>query len=268
MRVALLYSGLPRMWEECVPAHRALFPGAQVDVFCHFWNTVDDAERRRMLDTLKPGLWQMEAPQNYSMIDQYDFLKRDNINPPSRMVSQYTSWQRVGALFAPYAPLFDVAVRMRADLSFHQPLDVDLAAIAKRQIGFVGYHWVERKGILFDAFALGTPGYILHYHMLMTRIWDYAAELVFNPEVLITRHLQEYPKSIAIDVREKLPFFIRRPHMAGWSVEECLSEGPGVAKWRDPEIHKAHLDYHAGRSGEAGVQHVNRFRAHQLGEKG
>ena len=254
------------MWEECVSTHRALFPGATVDVFCHFWDTIEPAERQRLIAAMKPGCWQFEAPQDYGLVDTYEFLKPDNINPPPRMVSQYTSWHRVGALFAPYAPLFDVAVRMRTDLFFHQPLAVDLEAIAKRQLGFVGYHWTERKGVLFDAFALGTPGYILHFHMLMSRIWDYAAEHVFNPEVLITRHVQEYPKMLAIEVRETLPFFIRRPHMAGWPMEDCLKEGPGVTKWRDPDIHQAYLDYHEGRGGEAGAQHVNRFRAHQLGE--
>lgn len=265
MRVALLYSGLPRMWEECVPTHKALFPGAQVDVFCHFWDPADPAERQRIADALRPALCQFEAVPDYSVVDQLAWLRRDNINVPSRMVSQYAGWQRVGTMFAPYAPLFDVAVRIRSDLFFHQPLQADLEAIAQRRLGLLAYEWTETKGVVFDAFALGTPSFITHYHMLLSRLWDYAATTPFNSELLVTRHIQAYPQEASIELRNDLPFFIRRPHMAGWPVEECLKEGPGVAKWRDPEIHNAHLAYHGKLSGEAGIRHVNRFRANQLG---
>jgi hypothetical protein len=264
MRVALLYSGLPRMWEESIPTHRALFPGAQIDVFCHFWNTVEAEERQRLQAALRPSIWQFESVPDYSPVDRYQGLRCDNINVPSRMVSQYASWQRVGTLFAPYAPLYDVAVRIRSDLGFFEPLGVDLDAIAKKTLGFVGYEWTETKGVLFDAFALGTPGCILHFHMLLSRLWDYAAQMTFNSEVLITRHMQAYHRPLAVEVRDRHPFFIRRPHMAGWPAEQCLAEGPGVAKWRDPEIHNAHLSYHGKRAGDAGIEHVNRFRARQL----
>ncbi|HVY16438.1 MAG TPA: hypothetical protein VHB27_14525 [Rhodopila sp.] len=265
MRVALLYSGLPRMWEESVPTHRPLFPGAEVHAFCHFWDTVPPEERQRLNALLRPALCQYESVPDFSMIDQYEWLKRDNINVPSRMVSQYAGWQRVGTLFAPYAPLFDVVVRIRTDLSFFRPLNVDLDAIARKQTDFVGYEWTETKGVLFDAFALGTPSVMVHFHMLLSRLWDYAADTAFNAEFLLTRHVRTYHRPVSIEVRDTLPFFIRRPHMAGWSVEQCVAEGPGVAKWRDPEIHNAHLAYHGKRAGDAGIQHVNRFRARQLG---
>jgi hypothetical protein len=173
--------------------------------------------------------------------------------------------QRVGTLFTPYAPLYDIAVRMRSDLFFHQPLQVDLNAIAEKRIGFIGYEWTETKGVLFDAFALGTPNFMIYFHMLLSRLWDYASDTAFNSELLLTRHVRSYHKQMATQIRNHLPFFIRRPHMAGWPIDRCLAEGPGVAKWRDPEIHNAHLTYHGKRSGDAGIDFVNRFRARQLG---
>ena len=91
-----------------------------------------------------------------------------------------------------------------------------------------------------------------------------AGTAAVGSELLATRHIQAYDKQTAIQMQDRLPFFIRRPHMAGWPVDRCLAEGPGVAKWRDPEIHNAHLAYHGKRTGEAGVEHVNRFRAQQL----
>lgn len=265
MRVALLYSGLPRMWQEALPTHRPLFPGAQTDVFAHFWDTIDTDEKARLIAALSPALYQFEAPAAFHLVDRYEFLSRDNINVPSRLISQYSGWQRVGTLFAPYAPLYDVVVRIRTDLHFHRPLRIDLDAIARRQIEFVGYQWTETPAVLFDAFALGAPGMMLHFHMLLSRVWDYATQVQFNPELLLTTHMNNYPRQTKARVLTELPFFIRRPHMAGWPVERCLQEGPGVAKWRDPEIHKAHLDFHAGRMGQAGIDHVNRFRAQQLG---
>jgi hypothetical protein len=264
MRVALLYSGLPRMWEESVATHRALFPGAQVDVFCHFWDTIPNEERQRLISTLRPLHYQFDSVPDYGVIDEYDWLPRDNINVPSRMVSQYTSWQRVGTLFTPYAPLYDIVVRIRSDLYFYEPLQVDLEAIAQKRIGFIGYEWTESKDVLFDAFALGTPNFMVYFHMLLSRLWDYASDTLFNSELLLTRHVHAYHKQTVIQILDRLPFFIRRPHMAGWPVDRCLAEGPGVAKWRDPEIHNAHLAYHGKRAGEAGVEHVNSFRAQQL----
>jgi hypothetical protein len=252
------------MWEESVATHRALFPGAQVDVFCHFWDTIPHEERQRLISTLRPALCQFENVPDHSTVDQYDWLQRDNINVPSRMVSQYASWQRVGTLFTPYAPLFDVAVRIRTDLYFYQPLQIDLEAIMQKRIGFIGYEWSETKNVLFDAFALGTPNFMIYFHMLLSRLWDYASDTQFNSELLLTRHVQSYHKQMASQVLDRVPFFIRRPHMSGWPVDRCLTEGPGVSKWRDPEIHNAHLAYHVKRLGAAGIDHVNQFRDGQL----
>jgi hypothetical protein len=252
------------MWEECVATHRAQFPGAEIEVFCHFWDTIQDEERQRLRSALRPTLCHFENPPDYSVVDTYDWLRRDLINVPSRMVSQYASWQRVGTMFIPYAPLFDVVVRMRTDLYFYQPLQADLEGIAEKRIGFIGYEWTESKDVVFDAFALGTPNFMIHFHMLLSGLWDYTANSLFNPELLVTRHIEAYHKKATVQMQGRLPFFIRRPHMAGWPVDRCLAEGPGVAKWRDPEIHNAHLDYHQKISGHAGIDYVNRFRARQL----
>jgi hypothetical protein len=271
MRAAILYSGLPRMWDGSVQTHRAIFGDASVDVFCHFWDTVDAAEKARLNDALRPAACVWDPLPDFSVVNHYGGLLRDNINIPARMVSQYVSWQRVGTLFAPYAPIYGAAARMRTDLRFHAPFSLDLAAIAGEPGEAVAFAWPEAPDMVFDGFAAGTPGFVLHYHALLSRLWDYAADTVFNAEVMVTKHVTAYPRRIAVKLLGSRPFFVMRPHMAGWPLERCLAEGIGVAKWRDPEIRGAHVEYHRARLGEAGEAHVDRFaesqfRAGRLGQ--
>ncbi len=266
MRIALLYSGLPRQWQHCVPTHRPLFEDARVDVFCHFWETIAAPEKAALTAALNPTVCYFETPPDLTFVDDIKGLQRDAINIPSRMVAQYTSWLRTAALFAPYAVGYDVAIRLRTDLFFHQPLAIDRAAIRQRRLGLVACQSREDPGRIFDAFAIGRPSLLLHFLALLNRLWDYAQTDLFNPEALITRHISAYPGPATVELLADMPFYIHRPHMAGWPLAQCLAQAPGATKWHDPEIHQAHLSYFERRRGPAGVEYVNGFRNRQLAD--
>lgn len=262
MRVALLYSGLPRMWRQCHATQMRLFPNAQIDVFFHFWDTIQQDERQEILDTMRPADFMFEPPRDYSFIHDYPEIRPDNINVPSRMVSQYMSWRKVATLFQPHAPRYDIAVRSRSDLYFFDTIRVDLTQVADGDIALLTYLWPENPRQVGDMFAVGTPPAIVEFLSLMDRIWQYAGKVQFNCEALITEHLLALLKSkdgMAMLSLPDLPFFVCRPHMIGWTAERCLAEGPGISKWRDRENIEAHAHYHATQRGDEGRAAVDRF---------
>jgi|GEM_PF-1547846 len=267
MRIALLYSGLPRMWRECHATQMALFPGADIDVYFHFWDTVDAAEKCAIVETMKPAAYLFEPPRDFGAVDRYPWLKPDNINVPSRLISQYVSWRQVATLFQPFAPGYGLAVRTRSDLFFFDKIKYDLANVASGGISLVGYLWPEMPSLLSDMFAIGKPRAIVHYLSLIDFVWRYALTDFFNAETLITRHISTMvnagQKSFVYVMRES-PFFVFRPHMAGWTPEQCRSEGPGISKWRDPEIVAEHKRYHGQKQGPEGEAMVDAFARHQL----
>lgn len=262
MRIALLLSGLPRMWDG--PVHSQVGMFGEPDVFCHFWDTIDAAEKRRLTDTLRPKVCVFEPLPDFGFADRYEGVPFDNVNVPSRMLSQYTSWQRVGTLFAPYAPQYGLAVRSRTDLEFVQPVELTLPADGTEAL--LVYVFPDNPSLLFDAFAMGTPNAVLWFHAMLSRVWHYVRQASFNPESLLRAHIMSYPGTLALQIPnhaepKPLPFFVRRPHMAGWPVEQCLGEDAGGAKWLDPEIVAAFKAFHTIRHGPDGAAFVDRFAA-------
>lgn len=270
MRVALLYSGLPRMWEGSIQTQLGMFANADVDIYCHFWDTIDGPEKLRLLDTLRPKAYAFDPVPDFAVADRYPGLHRDRINVPSRLLSQYSSWQRVVTLFAPYAPLYALAVRSRTDLHFHKELRFDVPKLSAQTFDLLTYVWPDGPRLLLDAFAVGRPNMIIHYHSLLTHVWRYASDTLFNPEFLLTKHIAAWPGKAVVRAlnlqtsSHALPFFVRRPHMKEWPVGQCLAEGIGASKWHDPEVYAAHLAYHEARAGADGAAHVAAFKASEL----
>jgi len=270
MRVALLFSGLPRMWDGSIQTQLRLFTGADVDIYCHFWDTIDGPEKQRLLDLLRPKVYAFDPLPDFSCVDQYPGLQRDEINIPSRLVSQYSSWQQVATMFAPFAPRYALAARTRTDLHFHQELRFNVPKLALQNVDLLGCIWPSDPRMLLDAFAVGRPNMMLYYHSLLGWVWHYASNTLFNPEILLTKHIAAYPgKAVIVGLNRQtpgyaLPFFVRRPHMKDWPVEQCLTEGIGQSKWRDPEIYGAHVAFHEKIAGPAGALHVASFKADRL----
>jgi hypothetical protein len=231
----------------------------EFDVFFHFWETVDGPEKQRILDAYRPKAYRFDPPADLSHFDRL-VTRLDNINCPSRMMSMYSSWRGVAALFDGYrratSIAYDFAVRLRADLLFLHPLDPFFPQLGPNDLLVSRYN---HFGLINDMFALGGVGPILYYHTLADRALTYQNEIVFNPEVLLDHHLRCGPPAIRL-LEAHLPMLVFRPHMVGMPIEECLKEHPGASKWRDREVVAAFKDFHGRRNGARGVEHVERFR--------
>src|SRR5262245_27989687 len=65
-RIAFLYSGLPRQWARCISSQLALFREHDVDVFCHFWDTIDASEKTDIVDAYRPKAYRFDPPMDFT----------------------------------------------------------------------------------------------------------------------------------------------------------------------------------------------------------
>jgi hypothetical protein len=255
-RIALLLSGLPRQWRMCLHSQLFLFRNHQVDVYFHFWDTIDDAEKAEIVALLKPRAYVFEALRDFTAADANPQYRRDNINIPSRLCSQYASWREVAKLMEPHKADYDLAMRCRADVNFVRDIEPAFSQLKPNDL-FIP--WWEKDSLLSDMFALGDVEAVLHYHKLFDHLPELTQGRVFNPEILLMAHLETYP-NIHILTTGEAYFFVRRPHMKDYTVEQALMENPGRNKWLDPEVVNAHLEMHSRVDGEAGTKRVEFFR--------
>lgn len=260
-RIALLLSGLPRQWRRSLPTQLKLF-AEPIDVFFHFWDVIDYQEKVEMVDLLRPKAYCFEPPRDFSKIDSDPRVKRDSISVPSRLLSQYYSWHQVGRLFEPSIEQYDLGIRSRTDLQFIKSMN----SIRYR---FGGHDllvpWWETGGLLSDIWAIGGVNAILYYHKMYEKVQDYAKSTLFNAELLIMNHLRQQPQ-IKVSTTSRKLFFVRRPHMEHYSVEQAMSEHAGQNKWLDPEVIAAHKDFFRHTGDQAGEAKVERFAEFQLVE--
>ncbi len=260
-RIAVLLSGLPRQWRACLPTQQALLQDYDADFFFHFWDAVDDKEKEEIVSLLKPRAFVFEKPRDFSDADTDPAFRHDNINIPSRMFSQYFSWREVARLVEPFKADYDLGMRSRADLHFVYTLDNVIPTLKAKDLWV---SWWKKDYVLSDLFALGGMEPILYFHKLFDHARDYAATREFNSEVLLTAHF-EARNDFHIHTNEgQSVFFVRRPHMENYTVEQALFEDPGRNKWLDPEIVDAHEKFHKDKKGEAGASFVSAFRDNQL----
>jgi hypothetical protein len=259
-KIALLLSGLPRMWQPSLSTQLDMFQKYQVDVFFHFWDTIDQAEKAAILKLTRPKAHIFEPPKDFSDVDRDPVFIRDNINVPSRLASQYYSWRRVADLFEPHMADYDFAMRSRADLQFVYSVEHIFEQLKPNDLLIP---WWEENKYMSDIFALGDKDAIFYYHTMYDHMREYAATVHLNPELFMMHHLMQR-KDLHIYSETFKYFFVRRPHMADYTVEQCMEENPGRSKWMDPEIIKAHEDFHRGQSGDDGIKHVKHFQAVQL----
>ena len=258
-RIALMLSGLPRHWRRCLPTQLALFQNYAVDVFFHFWDVVNDAEKDEIVSLLKPRAYQFEAPQDFSAADDDPSLRRDSINIPSRMFSQYYSWRGVARLIEPHLNDYTHAMRSRSDLNFVYGVEHIVPQLKPNDILLSWWN----ENVLSDIFAFGGIQAIYRFHTLYDHVRDYVPHILFNPEALLSLHLLK-KEDIHIYTENFQYCYVRRGHMDSYTDEQALRECPGRNKWLEPEIVAAHKDYHSHIGGEAGIKHVNDFRFIQV----
>jgi len=259
-RIALMISGLPRQWRRCLPTQLALFQNYAFDVFFHFWDVVDEAEKEEIVNLLQPRAHQFETPRDFSAADSDPLLQCDAINIPSRMFSQYYSWRNVARLVEPYLNDYTHALRSRSDLNFVYGIE---HIIPQLKPGDILLNWWNEKLVLSDVFALGGMQPIYHFHTLYDHLHEYASQILFNPEALLSLHLH---RNLDIHIyTEGFQYcYVRRAHMDKYTDEQALRENPGRNKWLDPEIFTAHKNHFSHTHGEPGVKYVNDFRLTQV----
>lgn len=259
-RIALMLSGLPRMWRDALPSQLALFRDFECDVFFHFWDTIDDNEKEEIVSLLKPRAYCFEPQVDFTHFDNDPSIRPDLINVPSRTFSQYYSWRSVGRLVEPFKNDYDLAMRSRADLQFVYEISHIFPLLKPNEILIP---WWDENLLLADLFALGAIEPILYYHQIYDYVPRYAATRQFNAELMLTVHFEQR-SDLHIYADRFQYFFVRRPHMTGYTVEQAMLENPGRNKWLDPALVKAHSDYHEMLKGEEGSTYVKDFRHSQL----
>ena len=256
--IALLLSGLPRQWRHCLPSQLDLLKEYSVDVFFHFWDTIDAKEKTEIVDLLKPQAYRFEPPQDFLYMDTDPSIKPDLINVPSRMISQYYSWRAAASLVEPFKSEYDVGMRSWADLQFVYSLDHIIPKLKSDELVTT---WWEKNSTFSDLFAVGGIEPILYFHALYDHVRDYAPALEFNSEILLTTHLKKR-SDITVYAETTQFFFVRRPHMDNYTVEQAMLENPGRNKWLDPELVQAHALYH--QKGEESAVYFKEFQRAQL----
>jgi hypothetical protein len=257
MKTALLLSGLPRFWRTCLPTQMAMFAPGEVDVFFHFWDVLSAGEKDAIVDQVRPKAYRFEPLRDFSAFDRNPNITPDKINVPSRLASQYASWKGVAELFAPYRADYPFAMRSRSDLQFVRSIAPALAELGPNAIML---YWAVPGRQVSDVFAVGGSDVILTYLRLFDRLENYAAEVEFNPEILLTHHLEQI-LGVRVLTQTTPTFFIRRAHMENASIDACLAEDPGFNKWQDPELVACTENYFRARQGEDGVRFVHDFAA-------
>jgi hypothetical protein len=254
MRIALLLSGLPRNWKPCIQSQLNMLKGHEIDVYWFFWDTISSQETRKLISIFNPVKFEFAPPGDFSMYDEHPDITQDNINIPSRIMSQYYAWWRVGELFKEAQNDYDVAIRSRSDLQFVTGIDDIIDVVTP---GSLTVPWVEKNVFISDLFAVGSPEMIMHYHQLFDYAIDYAETTLFNPELLLAHHIFNEKFDLRIDDSLAKRFFVRRSYMKNMSIEECMRHPPGASKWLESEIIVAHEKVR-------GVAHVTQFRDKQV----
>jgi hypothetical protein len=262
LKIALLLSGLPRMWQPSIQTQLDMFRDYDTDVYFHFWDTIDAAEKNALLQLTRPKAHIFQAPVDFSHLDRDPTLKLDNVTVPSRMASQYYSWKQATSLFAADAGRYDFVMRSRSDLQFVRSLGGVIPEMQKRNLVVP---WWEKDKSIADFFALGDPETILYYCSLFDRMMDYAKDVLFNPEFFLIHHLVNMPDRPPIRIEELQQWgFIRRPHMANYSIQQCFSEDPGVNKWLDPEVVDDHRAFHSRSADSSRLAYFERLYAERF----
>lgn len=262
-KVALLFSGLSRLWSHCVQSQLALFRDTPFDVFFHFWDTVDQQEKDAIVAAYKPRAHIFQPQADFTeLAKQFKIL--DRINSPARLLSQYFGWKAVAQIFQDYCrkcgQTYSHAVRLRSDLFFTVALDKVLPQVGPNDLLFSTHH---DFGMVNDTFVLGGVPAVMYYMSMFDHVIRYNRTVQANAELLMMEHLRTRPPHIRI-IRAPLPILVFRAHMVGVPIETCMQEHPGVNKWADPEVLRDHIDSNVAAGNPARAAEVEQFINGQL----
>jgi len=116
LRVAVSFSGLPRLYCSAISSWQALIKKYNADVFMHVWQTADGStdKAKSLFDTIRCV---SEPPESFDISAYTDRIQHSN---PYNVFSQWTSiWRSMNLVYA-HDQSYDIVVRARFDVEFEQ----------------------------------------------------------------------------------------------------------------------------------------------------
>lgn len=115
MKVAVSFSGLPRMFPAALSCWERLISRYQADVYMHLWNQ-DSSSVSILLDRFNPVSYLVEQFREFDGIDHY--RERAVSSDPYRVFSMWTSIRESMWLIERRGKRYDRVVRARLDVAF------------------------------------------------------------------------------------------------------------------------------------------------------
>lgn len=115
MKVAVSFSGLPRMFPAALACWESLISRYQADVYMHLWNH-DPVNIASLLERFKPIAYIVEQFREFDGMDHY--RERAVSSDPYRVFSMWTSIRESMSLIERRGKRYDRVVRARLDVAF------------------------------------------------------------------------------------------------------------------------------------------------------
>jgi hypothetical protein len=220
MKIAILLSGLPRMFRSAYPHLKTLLLDKyDCDLYCHLW---DMSEWNQEINKVSGFVrYQDEGTINEYInlykfkdiwVDKYgkgidDYFNKvlENVGGETRSdnyIKRYLSMlcgiKRSHEVMQVYKDCnYDLVVRTRSDLSFTRPLD----KVIEYRANCVDRYGSGRPPYAGDCFAIGSPQFMAHYCNLFEFVVGYYNLLQHvNTETMLPFHLQRGESYSVIDL--------------------------------------------------------------------
>lgn len=187
MRVAVSFSGLPRIRHRAIYSWEGLIRKYNADVFMHIWETGDGETEK--VKSIFPAAQCVSDPQE--IFDTSDYTERLQYSNPQNVFSQWTSiWRSMNLVYS-HNTSYDVVVRARLDVEFDQFDFLDTHGVKIPGKPAEVYHW---QGFRYpgwhDMMAYGDPDSMRAYADTLWKIPQiYREGSPFFSEFFLSTHL-------------------------------------------------------------------------------
>lgn len=188
MRVAISFSGLPRIVPSALECWERLISRHSADVYLHAWNT--DADAIRVLgDRLKPVSMLVESPRDFPCLDHYK--ERAQHCDPHSVFSMWTSIQESIMLMQRRGTTYDRVVRARTDVIFEDFDFLDTHGVVIPGKPAEIYFWKDQRYPGWhDLMAYGDQDSMVEYARTLETIpGTYQEGSPFFSEFFLSTHL-------------------------------------------------------------------------------
>jgi hypothetical protein len=173
LRVAVSFSGLPRIHYRAIYAWEGLIRKYNADVFMHIWET-GNGNTETIQKIFEPKGFVTESPQVFDTSAYTERLQHSN---PQNVFSQWTSIWRSMNLVYEHPVSYDVVIRARLDVEFDQFDFLDSHGVKIPGKPAEVYHWQgKRYPGWHDMIAYGDPDSMRAYADTLCKIPQIYAE--------------------------------------------------------------------------------------------